>query len=327
MALLPGDAPGDMPVDVTIDGDRSPIAADHAASPRPAPLAAVEAWMQAVITHPEGVAEGAAGEDARRHIDTRAAGVDEIVSRSRQLTGEERLDIYRNAYFARLVECLRGTFPLAAKTVGDEAFDELAVGYLRQYPSQAYTLDRLADNFARYLDETRPDRNDEGQPTEQWPDFLIDLVRLEWAIDEVFDGPGSEGQAPLAAEHLHGLDARRWSSARLLPDASLMLLSFQFPVNDYYTALRWGDEADAPPLPSPEQTWLALTRREFVVRRHPLTLPQYELLTRLVAGQTMAGAIEGVVAGGQITVEALAAELRQWFSEWTAAGFFAGIAV
>lgn len=294
------------------------------------PLTAVEAWMQAVITHPESVADGAAGDDARRHIDVGAAGVEAVVRRSRQLTGDERLAIYRNAYFARLVECLRGIFPLVAKTVGSEAFDELAIGYLSRYPSQSYTLNRLGDGFGRYLEETRPDRDADGRPTEDWPDFLVDLVRLEWAIDDVFDGPGSEGQPPLAAmelaEKLQALDARQWSVAKLIADPSLRLLAFRFPVNDYYTALRWGDDEDPPPLPSPEPSWLALTRREFVVRRHALTLPQYELLGELLAGQTISAALESTVASGHSSVEALAAELRDWFSDWMAAGFFVGVA-
>lgn len=294
------------------------------------PLHAIEAWLQAVITHPESVAEGAAGHEARRHIDVGASGVEAVVSRSRQLTGDERLAIYRNAYFARLIECLRGIFPLVAKTVGSEAFDELAADYLARYPSHSYTLNRLADQFAQYLEETRPDLDAEGRPTEDWPDFLIDLARLEWAIDDVFDGPGSEGQPPLAAEQLQvqlrELDARQWSAARLLMNPSLRLLAFRFPVNDYYTALRWGGDEDPPPLPSPEPSWLALTRRAFVVRRHALTLPQYELLAALVTGQTISAALESIVANGHVSIEALAAELRQWFSDWTAAGFFAGIA-
>lgn len=293
------------------------------------PLDVLQAWMQAVITHPESVAEGAAGDDARRQIDVGAAGVEAVVCRSRQLTGDERLAIYRNAYFARLIECLRGIFPLVAKTVGSEAFDELAVDYLARYPSQSYTLDRLADNFGQYLEQTRPDRDAEGRPTEDWPDFLIELARLEWAIDDVFDGPGSEGQPPLDAnqlqERLQALGGQ-WSAVSLTVDPSLRLLSFRFPVNDYYTELRWSDDEDPPPLPGPAPSWLALTRRDFVVRRHALTRPQYELLAALVAGQTISAAIESAVANGHVSVESLAAELREWFCDWTAAGFFGEVA-
>src|SRR2546430_5950007 len=39
--------------------------------------------------------------------------------------------------------------------------------------------------------------NNEPALVEDWPDFLIDLVQLEWAIYDVFDGVGVEGQALL----------------------------------------------------------------------------------------------------------------------------------
>src|SRR6185437_11506395 len=75
------------------------------------PLARLQRWMQAVITHPGGVAEGAASDDARRHLADSPSGIEQVISRSQRLTSEERLAIYSHAYFARLLECLRAVFP------------------------------------------------------------------------------------------------------------------------------------------------------------------------------------------------------------------------
>ena len=42
-----------------------------------ASLDQIQRWMQSVITHPGGVAEGARRPEARRHLDLAAAGLGE----------------------------------------------------------------------------------------------------------------------------------------------------------------------------------------------------------------------------------------------------------
>jgi hypothetical protein len=296
--------------------------------PDDSPLARLQRWMQAVVMHPGGVAEGAASDDARRHLAVSPDEIDEVIARSERLTSEERLAIYSHAYFARLLECLRAVFPFAAKTIGEEAFDDLALGYLERYPSRSYTLDRLGAEFPRYLEETRPDRDADGRATETWPDFLIELAEFEWAIGEVFDGPGVEGQALLSADDLQTISAERWPQARLICVPCLRLLAFRFPLNDFYTALRDDAAPDAdqtPAIPEPAETFLALTRRDYIVRRHRLERTQFELLEALSSGQPLGAAIEKASSLAGSDLESFAANLQSWFRDWTAAGFFQSI--
>lgn len=290
-------------------------------------LASVEGWMQAVIMHPEGVVLGTDADEARRHLALSPDDLESVICPSRNLTSVERLTIYHQAYFARLLECLRAMFPMVARTVGEEAFDALAISYLHKYPPRSYTLDRLADRFIRFLDETRPDRDEAGRPTEDWPDFLMELATLEWTIGEVFDGPGVEGRPTLSAEQLRAIGPERWPDVRLVPAPCLRLLSFRFPLNDYFTALReLTAEGEPLPLPPAEATWLALFRRDFVVRRQALDRDQFELLSALAAGQSVGAAIERLATTTAIEFDRLAASLEGWFRTWTAAGFFVAIA-
>src|SRR5581483_6380291 len=113
-------------------------------------------WMQTVIMHPEGVAEGVASAPARECLDIGPEQVEQVVTPSRTLTALDRLSIYGNAYYARLLECLREEFPVLVHALGEELFDAFTVGYLQKYPSRSYTLNDLATNFPRYLAETRP---------------------------------------------------------------------------------------------------------------------------------------------------------------------------
>jgi hypothetical protein len=275
----------------------------------------VQRWLQAVIMHPDGAAEGAGSPRAREQIDVGAEGVERVVTRSRALTGLERLAIYGNAYYARLLECLRGEFPVLARALGEELFDAFAFGYLQKYPSRSYTLTRLAENFPHYLAETRPAAG------ETWPDFLIDLATLELTFAEVFDAAGDEGEPLLDAARLREVPAERWPEARLVPARSLRLLALRYPVQEYFAAVRRGED---PPPPVPADTFLAVTRREYVVRQHALSWPEYEMLRALAAGRPLGDAIGVAAETAAVGFDELAGNLRDWFQGWAARGFFSG---
>lgn len=284
----------------------------------PRDLKHIQRWMQTVITHPDGVVKGIHSAEARSEVDVTADQVEHVINRSRSQTSIERLRIYANAYYARLLECLREEYPALRHAVGDRVFDGFVFGYLQEHPSRSYTLARLGENFPGYLLETRPrDKGAEGEPT--WPDFLIDLARLERAYSEVFDGPGIEGLPLLSGDDLLAVPPERWADVRLVPADSLRLMTFRFPVHEYASAVRHQREAR---VPKPAETHLAITRREYVVRRVPLTAVQYTLLDALCQRQTLGVAIARAADAADTGVEDFAAELKRWFRAWTAAQFF-----
>ena len=156
-------------------------------------LETLQRWMQDVITHPLGIEAGIASDDARGEIDTSVDAIEEVVTRSKALSSIERLAVYGNAYFARLLECMRELFPATVFAAGEDAFDQFVLEYLQLHPPHSYTLEHLADRFVDYLEESRPNEDDEAEPSDlepSWSEFFVDLAQLEWTIDKVFDGPG-----------------------------------------------------------------------------------------------------------------------------------------
>lgn len=352
------------------------------------PLDQLQRWLQAVITHPGGVVAGIDSAGAQTEIHVAAGEVESVIGRSLALGSLDRLAVYANAYYARLIECLREVFPVVCRTMGEEIFDNFAVGYLQKYPSHSYTLNELGARFARYLDDTRPtalepsasepgasesspddaespdaggaandvDAIDDGDTPSgdlvaDWPRFVVELARLEWTVGEVYDGPGIEKVETLQADDLAQLSPERWTTARLHVAPCVRLLEFGFAVNDFYTRSRelLREEADDEeesdeeendedngasqqdreelPIPPPERTYLALSRRNYVVRRYPLAKVQYDLLRELAAGRSIGEALAAATADCEWSDEELATALHAWFAQWTADQFFVGVAV
>lgn len=282
----------------------------------------VERWLQTCIMHPLGIEEGIASAEARGLIDVEQQEAEQVVTRSKALTAIERLSIYSYAYSARLVECLREEFPVLRHALGDETFDCFAIDYLRRYPSRSYTLTQLGSRFPSYLAETRPEHDLGDTLPADWPDFLIDLATLELTFSEVFDGPGVEGERLLDAEQLSQTPPQRLWEARLVGVSCLRLLRLRYRVHRYLSAVRRGEE---PLPPDAADTWLAVTRRQYVVRHYELSRPAYELLRSLLAGETVGHAIGCAAEAAGSDVERLANDLTTWFHQWAAEDFFRAV--
>jgi len=233
-----------------------------------------------------------------------------IITASRQQSPAERLNVYRHAYFARLLDVLRELFPCLRFAIGDELFDQFALGYLERHPPRSYTLTALADRLVEHLDETRP-------TGAAWGEFIVELARLEQAIDRIFDGPGPELQPPFV------LPAEATGDMRLSLAPGFELHAFAFPISTCYSDWKANQR---PQWPQPEQQFLALFRRDYIVRRLELEPMQYEILRSLVAGDTVAAAIaQAFESGGPYPSDESegAATIRRWFTAWAAAGIFA----
>ncbi len=276
----------------------------------------LQRWVQEVITNPDGIAAGVESPTARQQIDIGAANIEDVVEPSSRLGSAERLAVYGNAYFARLVECLGEEFPATRYALGEETFESFAFGYVNDSPSSSYSLGFLGERFAQYLIDTRPT----DVPKPGWPDFLIDLATLERTYAEVFDGPGPENLATLQPEDLQSVPPELVNDVRFVPVPSLRLMEASFPVHEYVTAVRRDQSLE---IPMPAETLLVITRREYVVRRGTVSRAEFQLLRAIIDGNTLGAAIEiAAEAMPDETDEELASNLSKWFQHWASAGWF-----
>src|SRR5258707_11424315 len=110
------------------------------------PLKQLQNLLYRLITPDCGVAQGLASE--RRMP---AGGLDAIVLGDDRLSAEERVDIYANMYFYRLLDVLKEDFPATLRVLGDDNFHNLATGYLLEYPPTEPSVMYCGRNLAAFL--------------------------------------------------------------------------------------------------------------------------------------------------------------------------------
>lgn len=283
----------------------------------------LQRWMQAVIAHPSGVAAGVASAEARRNVDVELGRLGEVLSPSSTLTAAERMAIYSRSYHARLLQCFGSMFPALLRALGERLFNHFALDYLQHHPPRSYTLDELADAFPQHLADTRPDADAPPEEREPWPDFIIELASLELAFLKVYDGPGVEGRALPGARDILNTGGTRILQARPAPAPCLRLFAFRYPVHTYMLAARRAGEL---PLPSPAESFVAMTRQDYRVKLYQLTAPQYALLKQFDGRRTV-GEILVSRERAPLPQPPSSSDVRDWLWEWTVRGFFESIAV
>jgi hypothetical protein len=103
------------------------------------------------------------------------------------LSGERRLQVYRNSMFTSLTDALQAIYPVVQRLVGEEFFRHAARHYIRRHPSRSGHLHDFGDKFSGFL-ATFPGARELS--------YLADVARLEWAYHEVFHAPGAQPLDP-----------------------------------------------------------------------------------------------------------------------------------
>src|SRR5580700_1401821 len=98
-----------------------------------------------LIVAPRGVEEGLAHEPALP-----PGGLEDLVAGDDRMTRVERVEVYANGYFYRLLEVLKEDFPATLAVAGADNFHNLVTGYLVDYPPTQASVYYLGLDFADY---------------------------------------------------------------------------------------------------------------------------------------------------------------------------------
>lgn len=223
-------------------------------------LKELQSWVYNVITHPENVDEGA----KRQAIDKQECTIEGIVAPSDKMSSHERINIYRNGYFLRLLECFKHEFKGLYHALGDEMFNHFVWNYLQAYPSTSYTLNELGKMFPPFLEKSLMESLNGAEP-DWWQLFIIDVASYERAYVETYNGAGHES---LESNEL-------FEEVPLKLSPAVRSLRLNFSIAECITAFR---NNDFDSIPDPQPTNYVLTRRNYRVVIHMLDEIEFEAL-------------------------------------------------
>jgi hypothetical protein len=224
----------------------------------------------------------------------------------------ERLAIYRRAIFANYRRALGATYPVVKKLVGAPFFDAAAGAFVRAHPSRSGDLNVYGGELGDFLESYAPAADLQ---------YLPDVARLEWAIDEA--GRAADDEAAPAAV----LAAFSRIAPELLPGLHLALASACRTVVSPHPVLRiWqvnqSDAAADARVSLDEGGVTVLVRRDARgVSLLPIAPALCAWLAALAEGATLGAAIDAAQA-----IDAafdLGAALRDCIADGTIAGIVA----
>lgn len=264
-------------------------------------LATLQRWLTSIIVRPGALPEKIRAADSMYDIDhTR------VIRSSPELSGPDRIHIYARGYVLRLMECLRAEYPVLRNLLGEELFDMFAHAYLAHRPSGSYTLFDLGSSFPAFLAASRPRQFSSGDEQKKY-DLPVELALLERARAEVYRSPGTEGREETDPDGEAMFFFMEQGHIRVSP--CLRLLTVQFPLIDFIKAVERGEQ---PPVPPVQQTFVAVSRKNYTVHMRELEAWQWYFLkaTGETGSLTQAAAVSAAQSGR--AEEVILADLMLW---------------
>jgi hypothetical protein len=243
-----------------------------------------------------------------------------------RLTSFERLEIYNRQYWFRVLGSLAEDFPGLRAVLGGRRFEAMCKAYLTECPSRSFTLRNLGAQMETWLHQNPRWISDRCV-------LALDMVRLEWADIEAFDG---QAKPALCSEDLLEVDAAK---LQLGIQPYVQLLELHYPVDDLLLEVKHGD--DTPDRASnavqerrkhskvravaklePAQIFLAVHRLDYSVYFRRIEPEEFALLNALRSGKTVERAIELAFGKSSVPAADRAAFVQHSFQTWAALGWF-----
>ncbi|HEV2732311.1 MAG TPA: DNA-binding domain-containing protein, partial [Terriglobales bacterium] len=242
-----------------------------------------------------------------------------------RLSSFERLEIYNRQYWFRILDSLNEDFPCLRAVVGQGRFEALCKAYLVDCPSESFTLRNLGSRLEWWL-RSHPEQI---QPRTA---LALDMVRLEWAEIEAFDGAAEPVLSPgdvLASDPDPHFNLQPY----------LQLLRLRYPVDDLLVAIKKDNSEGAMASNAVSQrrkqtrvrkvarqklqaVFLAVHRIDDSVYFKRLEPEAFAFLNALREGKSLSDAVVVAFQRSDVPESKLLGIVQDWFENWSSLGWF-----
>jgi hypothetical protein len=204
------------------------------------------------------------------------------VKRSSKANEASLLNVYRNAYGARLVEVLGNDYPALKAMMGAHPFAAMGRTYVAAYPSKHPSARWVGGKLAQFL---REDLALARHPA------LAEMAAFEWAQAGAFDAADIE---PASFAQLAAIPVGSWPGLRFCFTPSLRRLTFAYDVPALWLAINESESGDAPLTAEPREAEWLIWRAGLEVRFRPLEADEAWAIDAAMGEADFAALCEGI---------------------------------
>jgi hypothetical protein len=258
----------------------------------PPSLRELQTWMKWVIADPRGVKTALESSSVEEPQPRALPWIQQDSAKS----ALQRLDIYAEAYFSRILEALQEDFPRTVSVLGESFFKNLIATYLKEHPSKTYNINEIGEHLPAFA----------AQLTfcDDFP-FLPSLMELEWQINRQTWLPSPPSQTQVSLE---SLGEANLEALFIVLNPSLQLLMSTWPLDEM-----WELPTEKNFLPLENETDFILFRSFLGPRIQRLTKPQLVVLNLILQKNAFADVFE---IYQETFPNSEAREIITWFQSW-----------
>ncbi|MEH6357609.1 MAG: DNA-binding domain-containing protein [Pseudomonadales bacterium] len=246
----------------------------------------------------------------RRHMTDGDEGIVQRIQSIGQISPAERVSIYDNAYFARLIGALATDYKVLGLALGDEEFAALAKAYILAKPSRYFTLRWFGQDLAQFLSEQK------GVHAH----LMAQLAAFEWAFVNAFV---SADVSMRALEKIALVSAEAWPALNFNFHPSLQILEQSWDVLSYWRAGRAEEDLPDPTFFETPQK-IIVWRQDLMSRYKSLSLHEAVALEAAVRGLSFSEICESLLAANVDEAD-VATQAIGFLQDWLADGLISGI--
>lgn len=238
------------------------------------------------------------------------------VTHSPTLKPHERIQIYNQQYWWRLIKIMHENFPLVTRLFGYYSFNEfIAIPYLLKYPPNHWSLGTLGKHLADWIEKEYHAADKK---------LVLNSVKLDWAFIAIFISPS-----------LPFLDF-----STLINGNPESLFSYTFYLQPYIYLFHWNHDLihfrekflehdvdhwtkhDFPEIPKGKNYFYVLYRaNNNYVGWLEISHAQHTILNAFLNGATIETACEALEKEGDDVYEDAEKNLQKWLQEWVSFGW------
>lgn len=241
----------------------------------------------------------------------------DYIAPSPTLRPAQRIQIYNQQYWWRLLNTLHEAFPILTRLFGYFDFNKMiGIPYLLKYHPSNWSLVTIGDNLTKWIDEEYHAKDKE---------LVYQSARMDWAFCNSF----ITGQMPhLSLENLPNPEELDEVLNQILytqPHLHLFKMPFdlfEFRLEFLKHPPEYWVENDFPQMELDKTYFFALYRNSNNdICWKEIVEGEYYLLSLFQNGTTIDQACDWLETQDQVLFESAMKNLRDWFQEWTSRGW------